>query len=67
MMNKLRKKRAHVARGRRLGRLAALLTEVVLACVVLAPGYSGELSAPCGVEAKVSIARIGPQGTSGED
>ncbi len=60
-------KRADSARRRRLGRLAVLLTELTLAWVVLAPGYTGELSAPCGVEAKVSIERIGPQGTSAED
>ena len=39
----------------------------LLAWMVLAPSYMGELSAPCGVEAKVSIERIGPQGTSAED
>jgi len=34
---------------------------------VLAPGYTGKLSAPCGVEVKVSIERIGPKGTSAGD
>jgi len=60
----LRKKRGRLSRRRRPGRLAVLLTELSLAWMVLAPSYMGELSAPCGVEAKVSIERIGPQGTS---
>jgi len=34
---------------------------------VLAPRLSPELSGPCGVEAKVLIERIGPQGTSAGD
>jgi hypothetical protein len=38
-----------------------------LAWLVLAPGYSPELSGPCGVEAQVLIERIGPQGTSAGD
>ena len=39
----------------------------LLALVVLAPGYSADLGAPCGVEAKVSIERVGPKGTPAED
>jgi hypothetical protein len=35
--------------------------------VVLVSSYRLELSAPCGVEAKVSIVRMGPKGTSAED
>ncbi len=35
--------------------------------MVLAPGNTGKVSAPCGVEAKVSIERVGPQGTPAED
>lgn len=32
-------------------RMLALLTDLLLACMMLAPGYAGKLSAPCGVEA----------------
>jgi hypothetical protein len=35
-----------------------------LAWVALAPSQKAGSSAPCGVEAKVSIERIGPNGTS---
>jgi hypothetical protein len=35
--------------------------------MALAPSNRGELSAPCGVEAKVSIERMGPKGTSAGD
>ena len=59
--------RAVSARSRWRSRIAVLLTELTLACVVLASGYTWELSAPCGVEAKVSIERVGPQGTPAED
>jgi hypothetical protein len=59
-MNKQRKKRALGARGRRLGQVAALLTGLVLAWMALAPSNTGERSAPCGVEANLSIERMGP-------
>jgi len=44
-----------------------LRTALSLAWLVLALGNPGKLGPPCGGEAKVSIVRIGPQGTSAED
>ena len=41
--------------------------QCTLAWRVLALGITGPLGAQCGVEAKVSIERIGTQGTSAED
>jgi hypothetical protein len=60
-------KRAWTVRHRRPGRLAVLLTEMTLAWLVLAPGSTRTVSAPFGIEAQVSVERIGPQGTSAED
>jgi|HubBroStandDraft_6_1064221.scaffolds.fasta_scaffold137847_2 hypothetical protein len=42
--------RAELARRQRPGRLAVLLMGLTLEWEVLAPEYTGKLSAPCGVE-----------------
>lgn len=41
-------KPAHTGRQ---SRMLALLTALLLACMMLAPGYAGKVSATCGVEA----------------
>ena len=64
---RIAQKRAELARCRGRDRLAILRAALSLAWLVLALGNPRTLGPPCGGEAKVSIERIGPQGTSAED
>jgi hypothetical protein len=52
--------------SRNYRRPAGAIVALTLAWRVLALGATGHLGAQCGGEAKVSIERIGPQGTSAE-
>jgi hypothetical protein len=51
-------------RHRRSSRITLMLTEMLLAWLMLAPGLTPGWSETCGVEAQVLIERIGPKGTS---